>query len=210
MRMESVKTNNGQKAGEELVAKALLAEYTSLRDESLATITNRIRIITLSFLAYSLIIGGIFSAKTVPELLKILFLSILLPQLSKASLLMWFGEYQRMIRAADRLIEIEREVNKLLRKPVMTWETGLPSGRPISRPYYAGILMVSAPSLIAYVLAAYILFKVRVFSDSHLGMVVFGLIIFLACIWEVVFYAYFISEWWKIRKHRREHFRKSC
>jgi hypothetical protein len=208
--MDSVKTNDGSRTDRELAAKALLAEYTSLRQESISTITNRIRIITLSFVAHSLIIGGIFSAKAVPELLKILFLSVVLPQLSKASLMMWFGEYRRMLRAADRLIEIEGEVNELFPQAGMKWETKLPSGRPISLPYYAAILMVSTPSLIAYVLAAYILFKVKVFSDSHLGMVVFGLIVFLACIWELVFYAYFISEWWKIRKNRREHLRKCC
>lgn len=105
--------------------EALLAEYNSLRNESLRTIDNRIIVLNFTFGALSIVIAGLLT-RSVPDPLSGVIGLFLVPQTAKAGLLIWLGEYQRSLRAGRWLCTVEGKINSLIGKPnTIGWETAL-------------------------------------------------------------------------------------
>ena len=187
--------------------KAWLAEYSSLRQESIATIGYRIRIITWGFIGLTLILTGLFATKQLSSELKILLLILVAPQISKASLLMWCGEYERMIKAGHHIIEIEEKVNSLLQDKVLTWEKRLKKekhGKPkhmYHLPYISAIFILSLTGWTSHILALFLLFqKIR---QSY---TLFATIYFITCVYDIIaileiaFLIWFVKHWINIRQ----------
>lgn len=104
---------------------ALLAEHASLRQESVQAIANRIAVMNFTFGALAVVIAALLAGevdRTVAGLIALFFV----PQMAKAGLLIWLGEYNRSQRAGAWLARIEAQVNGLLAEPnTLTWESSL-------------------------------------------------------------------------------------
>jgi hypothetical protein len=108
----------------ELAVAALQVEYTSLRQESLASIGHRIQIVGFTVAAIAVSISALFRASN--GIAASVFCITLPPLVSFAACLIWLGEYQRSQRAGRGLIEIERSINAVLGGgEVVLWETSL-------------------------------------------------------------------------------------
>src|SRR5689334_12686725 len=73
---------------------AMLAEYASLRTESLTSITNRITVANFAFGAVAVIVAALLT-DTTPDITKGAIAFLFVPQIAKAGLLIWLGEYER-------------------------------------------------------------------------------------------------------------------
>lgn len=104
---------------------ALLAEHASLRQESVQAIANRIAVMNFTFGALAVVIAGLLAGevdRTVAGLIALFFV----PQMAKAGLLIWLGEYHRSMRAGAWLARVETQVNRLVAEPnTLTWESSL-------------------------------------------------------------------------------------
>lgn len=104
---------------------ALLAEHASLRQESVQAIANRIAVMNFTFGALAVVIAALLAGQvdhTVAGLIALLFV----PQMAKAGLLIWLGEYHRSMRAGAWLARVEEQVNRLVGGPgTLTWESSL-------------------------------------------------------------------------------------
>ena len=104
---------------------ALLAEHASLRQESVQAIANRIAVMNFTFGALAVVIAALLAGQvdhTIAGLIALLFV----PQMAKAGLLIWLGEYHRSMRAGAWLARVEAQVNRLIGEPnTLTWESSL-------------------------------------------------------------------------------------
>lgn len=108
---------------------ALLAEYSSLRQESLAAIQNRITIFSFTF--GGLAIAGAALTQTSQILVRLAATLVAVPLLAKGGVLVWMGEYMRSRRAGAHICMIEAAINRHYSRYVLTWESSLKSGAPI-------------------------------------------------------------------------------
>src|SRR5262245_36712944 len=120
----------------DLIIQAKLAEYQTLREESLAGIEHRITVVNFAFGALSVLIAGLLSS-SLPELATGLIAYTAVPLVARCSLFIWLGEYKRSQRAGRRIQEIEREIDDVLeRQHVMNWERRLADrGDHMALPY---------------------------------------------------------------------------
>lgn len=122
---------------------ALLAEYDSLRNESLNAINNRLQLLLLALAALGALLGG---ALSIDEPSKHIFaitllLSVAVPLMSCLVLVVWAGEAMRMKRVGHFLaIDVEPRINRKLGRLVMSWEQALLSGA-LPRDEFSGASM---------------------------------------------------------------------
>jgi hypothetical protein len=108
-----------------LMTQAKLAEYSSLRSESLAAIGHRITIVGFTFAAIGAMLGGFLSSR-LPDLTIGLLSFVSIPLLARCAQFIWIGEYKRSQRAGGRIREIEGEIDDLLAdERIMFWERRL-------------------------------------------------------------------------------------
>jgi hypothetical protein len=128
----------------------LLEEYKTLRAESLQGIQARHQVVTFTFGALSVMTAAILASHASALLLGFIAYCAI-PQIAKAGLLMWLGEYRRSARAGRGLRAIEQEINGLTGGHTLSWETSLSKGRShMTFPYAATafiVLLVSYLSL---------------------------------------------------------------
>lgn len=111
--------------------QALLAEYNTLRQESLETIKNRIQILTLGIGAIGAqIVGALSIAEPAKNKLLVLSLfSFAIPVTGVYILLLWVSEAVRSHRIGYYLAsECEARINRLFGRLVMSWEASLWTG----------------------------------------------------------------------------------
>ncbi|HEV2376349.1 MAG TPA: hypothetical protein VGS19_29785 [Streptosporangiaceae bacterium] len=122
--------------------QALLAEYDSLRNESLACISNRIMVANFTFGALALILAALVT-RTKPNATVGIVSLFFVPQVAKTGLLIWLGEYDRSQRAGHWLTGVEERINNILDREVMTWEGSLQhTGTHMGYPYLATVLLL--------------------------------------------------------------------
>ena len=174
---------------------ALLAEYNTLRTESLAGIDNRYKIITFAFGALSVLLAGLLARK-VPDMLAGILSLFVVPQIAKASLLMWLGEYNRSMRAGCYLINIEKNINAMLDSKLLDWESRLSSKKThMGYPYIATIVFVLGGGYVASILGIYYI----AFADV-LHLAVISLLIIWVLAVEIFFILFFYGKWGDARK----------
>lgn len=133
----------------------LLAEYKTLRQESLNAMNNRNRILSFGLATIGAILAGSIVAYTnnTHSPVSRFALIVMVPVISSFVLLMWFGEYKRMQRAGKFLSELEKRINKVARERLLTWETHLRKNQlHMKYPYYATVALLLMISLFSLVL----------------------------------------------------------
>lgn len=110
---------------------ALIAQYESLREESLQTINNRTQILLLGITAIAALIGGSLTIQN-PQTSKTIIYAIFsgaIPLISIFILLVWSGEAMRAHRVGYFLAaDMEARINQKLGRFAMNWESALWSG----------------------------------------------------------------------------------
>ncbi len=188
--------------------QAYLAEYSSLRHENIAALGHRLQIISLGFVGLTVIVPGLLAAKELPYGFRVALLILIPPQLSKAALYRWLGEYWRIVRSAIHIREkIEKNVNSLLGKKVLTWETWLCNrgkDKHSALGQIAAVFMMSTVGYISSILGLYLLFtKITLIWGlcAAVACTIYAFLVVL-CI-EIVFYVNFLKRWSEVR--RKDH-----
>ena len=193
-----------------LSVDALLKEYEYVRKESLDAIGHRLRIMNFSFAALSVLIAALLT-RQVPDILAGAVGFVFIPQLAKASLLIWLGEHERSQRAGRYLVTIEHQINDLVGNQVMGWEGSL-LGRPSPRakaeswlhmryPYVAVVALLLGVGWVSSALSLYFLGSgVRaVLSVGWVYAVIPALLVIGLCN-ELLFLRFFLKKWRTTRR----------
>lgn len=181
---------------------ARLAEYTSLREESLQAISNRIQVMNFAFTSMALILAALL-ASDVPRTLLILVSLAFVPIASKASALVWLGEYHRSQRAGAGIRFREREINNLLGGlPDLTWETSLYSeSTHMGYPYIATVFFMLSTGIFGEVLGGYYLVEAASERHGPLVPICFFMVLIYSLTLEFTFVKFFRKRWVEIRRH---------
>jgi hypothetical protein len=108
-----------------LAVQAMLAEYNSLRQESMSSITNRVTIANFTFGAVAIILAALL-AQPRPTVLIGMVAIVFVPQISKVGLMIWLGEYTRSQRAGKWIAHLEHRISETIAHDrVMAWESTL-------------------------------------------------------------------------------------
>lgn len=177
---------------------ALLAEYGTLRQESLNAITNRITIMNFTFGALSIVLAGLLATR-VPTILAGITALVFVPQVAKAALLIWLGEYNRSQRAGRWLQRLETRINKLVEADVIGWESE--PAKPRARrshmdyPYKATVSLVIGAGYAGTIIGIYLLLGAAQELDTIWTILIFVAIVSYALILETIFLIYFMTRW---------------
>ncbi|HEY0716755.1 MAG TPA: hypothetical protein VGD68_03995, partial [Streptosporangiaceae bacterium] len=113
----------------------LLAEYNSLRTESIESVKNKFQVLTFGFGGLAVFVGSALSAR-VSIGVSVLILFIIVPSLSKAIVIVWLGEHRRMVRAGGGVAALEIRINQIAGENLLGWERWVRSeSRAMSLPY---------------------------------------------------------------------------
>lgn len=124
----------------------LLAEYNSLRSESLAAINNKLKVLTIGFAGLSVFVGSALSGDLETPTFLLITLGIV-PVLAKALLFIWLGEHRRMLRAGGGVQSLEYKINEIAGEALITWEQWLHDSKSHGRlPYLTTIGLLQSAS----------------------------------------------------------------
>ncbi|GAA3385246.1 hypothetical protein [Streptomyces racemochromogenes] len=184
-----------------LALTALLAEYNSLRQESLQAITNRIQIMNFAFTTLSVVIAAMLTTKVSGAVL-IPACLVFVPGAAKASLLIWLGEYHRSQRAGRGAALVESRINGLLgQRDLVGWESRLLStSTHMGYPYVSTALFILSTGVLAEFLGAFLLMDryTRGGSPWDNVAVMLGVLLY-AALCEVLFLRFYLRRWRVIR-----------
>ncbi|HEX2087254.1 MAG TPA: hypothetical protein VHF89_16345 [Solirubrobacteraceae bacterium] len=180
---------------------AMLAEYESLRTESQQAIQNRVSVTNFTFGALAVVIAGLLSSN-VSEVLAGIVGMVFVPQIAKAGLLIWLGEYNRSQRAGRWIADLEKRMNELVQHDAVGWERRLQAQRGssghMSYPYVANAVITIGMGWAGGVVGAVFLFDE--IADATCATAT-GLSVAGICL------AFALVEWWFLRyfaRHWRE------
>lgn len=120
---QSLKQENDQ------IINAYCREYDTLREESLLSMENRTQIIAFGLGTIGVLIGGTLTLGNHLTNIVIFMSNCAIPFIAVLVYYAWFAEFERMVRAGKYLQCIEKEINVLLPRPVLSWEQNLESMR---------------------------------------------------------------------------------
>jgi|CXWL01.1.fsa_nt_gi hypothetical protein len=176
-------------------ADILLKEYETLRQEILVAMSSRNSVLSFGLAT----IGAIFTASlatqtgATPSLLSSLILELGVPAISIFVLFMWLGEYQRMQRAGKFLVGIEKRINDIASKELLTWETSLRAKRGhMKYPYNTTVLLLALISALSQIIG----FVTMGISSSAL----LSTLITLGAAIHLIIYLYVVSTMSKMRE----------
>jgi hypothetical protein len=176
--------------------QAMLAEYQSLRQESLGAIGHRMTVMSFTFAALSVVIGGLLT-RQVSDLLAGLLALLFVPQMAKAGLLIWLGEYRRSQRAGRWVAALESKINNIADGDAMGWETHLSSkSLHMSYPYVAVVALVMGIGYTGDALGGYFVYLEldRNWSQcAAIALIIVVAVVVVAA--EVGFLRFFQSRW---------------
>lgn len=177
----------------------MLAEYDSLRSESLASIGHRISIMNFTFGALSVLLAALV-ASAIPATVGAVVSLVVLPQIAKAALIIWLGEYGRSQRAGRGIASLEARINALLGTDAISWETSLLSqSTHMSYPYVATVLLILGSGYAAELLGLWFVTEAMAAFGNALFLAV-GVVAAVILLWEATFWRYFRSRWVEIRR----------
>jgi hypothetical protein len=151
-----------------------LAEYNSLRQESLQAIGNRLQVLNFTFAALSVVVAAVLAGK-VPPLAAAAVTIAFVPSVAKAALLVWLGEYSRSQRAGRWIAELETRINADIGSSVLGWESRLLTrSAHMGFPYLAVVGLLLGTGYASYVLGAHFLTTYFGAHHDHLGWGLWG------------------------------------
>jgi hypothetical protein len=198
----TLKAANTAEDVQTLRLQALLAEYDSLRCESLTSISNRILIANFTFGALALILAALVT-RTKPSAIVGIVSLFFVPQVAKTGLLIWLGEYDRSQRAGHWLKGVEQRINHVLDQEVMTWEGSLQhQGTHMGYPYLATVLLLLGAGWASSLVGLFMIRQAITYPAVHhyLIWITAGLITYV-CTVELLFGWFFRNKWRYIRIH---------
>ena len=180
---------------------ARLAEYNSLRQESLQAITNRIQVMNFAFTSLSVVLAAILTSN-VSRVILILIGLVFVPMASKASALIWLGEYNRSQRAGRGISYLEQKINELLEGPHLSWEAGLiTTSTHMGYPYIATVLFLLSTGAFGEFLGAfYLVTSLAKFNDTYAWISAGGVLLYVVIL-ECAFIRFFRKRWIAIRTY---------
>ncbi|MBW5423753.1 hypothetical protein GKQ77_19665 [Streptomyces sp. BG9H] len=181
---------------------ARLAEYATLRQESLQAISNRIQVMNFAFTSLSLILAALL-ASDVPRSLLILVSLLFVPIASKASALVWLGEYHRSQRAGQGVRLLEGRINELLGGGEhLTWEKSLYSqSTHMGYPYIATVLFILSTGVFGEFLGGIYLTQAAEEAAVFPPVLCAALVVVYSLTIEISFLLFFRKRWIAIRLH---------
>jgi hypothetical protein len=179
----------------------MLQEYNSLRQESLSSITNRITIASFTFGAVAVILAALISRDN-PSPLTGLIAFILVPQVSKAGLMIWLGEYNRSQRAGKWVAHLEEKINRALGwRKVLNWEAALVGNDVhMTYPYRSVAVLLIGIGWASIVAGASILindFGAKLLIPAYLAGAIVVTVTIAAT--EIAFIVFFRRKWRRIK-----------
>lgn len=130
----------------------LLEEYQTIRGEILASMNNRVSVLSFGLAT----IGAIFTASIAVSAagsysqLSNLMLVSTVPVVTSFILFMWLGEYQRMMRAGKFLHDLEDRINEAAgHTSLLTWEHHLRSQGHMRYPYNTTVMLLILISIVS-------------------------------------------------------------
>jgi hypothetical protein len=188
---------------------AMLAEYNTLRQESLQSIGNRVMIMNFTFGALAIVLAGLITRRSADIVTTVIAL-FFVPQLAKASLLIWLGEYNRSQRAGRWVADLEARINRLVETPdAMGWEGHLAeqsaqSGGHMGYPYAATVFIVLGGGYAASLVGLYFLYLQMEGGQSREIWVPFSLASAWVIVIESIFLRFFLRRWKTVRENPPE------
>lgn len=184
-----------------LVIQAMLAEYNSLRTESLGAISNRVTIANFTFGAVAIILAGLINQQN-PGVITGVVALIFVPQIAKTGLMVWLGEYNRSQRAGKWISDLEKRINKVVEHDhAMVWESAL-LGNSIHMSYpYSSVVILLVGAGWSSSFVGFGIFVNIARSSNHqieyaVGLSIAFIVIVLV---ETQFIRFFRSKWKKIK-----------
>jgi hypothetical protein len=180
--------------------QALLAEYDSLRHESLTSISNRIIIANFTFVALALILAALLT-RTRPSAIVGIVSLFFVPQVAKTGLLIWLGEYDRSQRVGYWLKGVEQRINQVLDQEVMTWEGSLQhQGTHMGYPYLATVLLLLGAGWASSLVGLFMIHQAITYPVVHhdLSWIIAGVTSYVLIV-ELLFGWFFRNKWRHIR-----------
>lgn len=179
---------------------AMLAEYESLREESLASLTHRMTVMNFTFGGLAVLIAGLLTRKVSDALAGVVAV-LFVPQVGKAALLIWLGEYARSRRAGRWLRSLERKINAHTKADAMGWETSLANSvdQPTQHmvyPYAAVVGLILGATYTASVLGIYLITTwLRTSQGDHRAALAAGAVSGAVVLVEGMFLLFFLKRW---------------
>lgn len=184
-----------------LVVQAMLAEYNSLRTESLGSINNRVTIANFTFGAVAIILAALVNQRN-PDIITGIVAVAFVPQIAKTGLMIWLGEYNRSQRAGKWISDLEKKISKTVgQEHAMVWESAL-IGNSIhmSYPYASVVLLLLGTGWASSFIGFGIFIRIASSSSNRtpyvIGLAIGLVIVVLAEVWFVRFLR---SKWRKIK-----------
>ena len=116
-------------SSDEAELQALLAEYASLREESLNTVVNRIQVLMLGFAAIGAVTGTVLASGSTNPLVVTAAFSWGVPVVCVFVFLVWLSEAVRSHRVGLFLAaDVEARINAKIGRLVLAWEAALWTG----------------------------------------------------------------------------------
>src|SRR5215470_5898305 len=184
-----------------LVVQAMLAEYNSLRTESLSSISNRVTIANFTFGAVAIILAALINQRT-PDIVTGVVALAFVPQIAKTGLMVWLGEYNRSQRAGKWISDLEKKINDTLGQDhAMVWESAL-IGNSIHMSYpYSSVVLLLLGVGWSSILVGFEIFANLIRASGYPIEYLIGLSTILAVIIiaEIWFIRFFRSKWREIK-----------
>jgi len=183
--------------------EARIAEYTSLREESLQAISSRVQIMNFTFTSLTIILASLMAA-SIPITLVLIVSLVFVPVACKVSALVWLGEYNRSQRAGSGIRQREALINELIRNvPAVSWETDLYSkGTHMGYPYAASLAFMLSTGIFGEALGGYSAAQLVHGVLPAAGVIV--LVVAFSLLLEIWFIRFFIERWVGIRMHSHQ------
>jgi hypothetical protein len=180
----------------------MLHEYTSLRQESMGAINNRVTVANFTFGAIAVVLAALIAQRK-PGVTTGAVAVLFVPQLAKVGLMIWLGEYNRSQRAGKWIAELEARINALVGAgKAMAWEsTLLGTSVHMTYPYVSVVLLLLGSGWASIAVGTSIILQGR----GHLALawpwwpVALGsaLVVLVA---EILFIRMFRAKWGKIKR----------
>jgi hypothetical protein len=140
----------------------ILAEYQTLRQESMNTINNRVQVMVLGLTAIAALVGGSFTIDGLAQKRVLVFAvySFSVPAICIFVFMVWLSEAMRSHRAGHYIAsEIEARINLKLGRLVMTWEASLWTGiLPRDEMLGPSMIALGIPGMLAVLAPAFGMF----------------------------------------------------
>lgn len=174
----------------------LLAEYNSLRTESIEAVKNKFQVLTFGFGGLSVFVGSALAAR-ISIGASVLILLVIVPTLSKAITIVWLGEHRRMVRAGGGVAALEVTINRIAGENLLGWEKWVRSeSRAMSLAYRTTLGIFQFASVASITVGGLVLWRyLEARHSSATAFVILVLALLAVAILEVLLHVIIDRRW---------------